>query len=61
MCVGSLFSLLNVLEKFGLLQIPFFFSLSNWWLWAGEGAKSRGMSIEKKIEFLESLTGNVFY
>ncbi|XP_052299608.1 uncharacterized protein LOC102619814 isoform X2 [Citrus sinensis] len=25
----------------------------------GEGAKSRGMSIEKKIEFLESLTGNV--
>lgn len=26
---------------------------------AGEGAKSRGMSIEKKIEFLESLTGNV--
>ncbi|KAJ4727506.1 R3H domain-containing protein 4 [Melia azedarach] len=25
----------------------------------GEGAKSRGMSIEKKIEFLESLTGKV--
>ncbi|KAK3193847.1 hypothetical protein Dsin_025157 [Dipteronia sinensis] len=25
----------------------------------GETAKSRGMSIEKKIEFLESLTGNV--
>lgn len=26
---------------------------------AGESAKSRGMSIEKKIEFLESLTGKV--
>lgn len=38
-------------EKFFLILLCYFL--------AGEGAKSRGMSIEKKIEFLESLTGNV--
>lgn len=44
---------------FGLLHWVVGFRKSSFLFFAGETATSRGLLIEKKIEFLESLTGKV--